>query len=142
MIPVLSLVLLLAPPAVPDGVVDFGAGRLTVPSGCVHVPRQGIDSAVGAFECGQGRARVQYDIGGRADDPGWCGTEAPERRPERVIELRTTEGGKLVVCDLPSFYDDPARLVAVRRQASFYITLKDPTDATWLLAVALAYRPR
>jgi hypothetical protein len=58
------------------------------------------------------------------------------------MELRTPDGGKLLVCDLPPFLDDPARLVAVRPGASFYISAKDPRDATWLLTVALAFRPR
>jgi len=147
MSPLLSLVLLLAQaagPGDPGTVVDFGAGRLTVPKGCVHVPRQGIDSAVGALECGDNRSRVEYDIGGRIapDDPGWCSTEAPERRAARLMELRTTDGGKLLLCDLPPFYQDPARLVAVRPRASFYVTVRDPRDATWLLTVALAFRPR
>jgi hypothetical protein len=42
--------------------------------------------------------------------------------------------------DLPAFFDDPPRLVAVRPRASFYITVKDARDATWLLTVALAFR--
>jgi len=126
-----------------------GLGTLVVPDGCVHKPREGIDSAVGAVECG--RARIEYDIGfaspGAKPAPrGWCTGPAPgdpaERVPLRVLEVPLDAKRSLFVCELPPYYSDPARLVAVPSPTvSFYTAVGSPDDASWLLTVALAFRP-
>ena len=130
--------------------VDFGFwGTLVVPEGCTHVPRQGVDSAVGHLECGETHSRVLYDIGfaspGAKPEPrGMCtGFEGSPRPPLRVLEFQLDKGRSLFVCELPPFLDSPSRLVAVPSPTvSFHIVVKSPADASWLLTTALAFRPK
>jgi hypothetical protein len=149
MITLLAMVLLAAPGG-PAKEVEFGSlGTLRVPDGCTHVARQGVDSAVGYLECGDSLSRVKYDIGfaspGAKPEPrGWCTTiEESDRRPLRLVELPIDTRRSLFVCELPPYYDDPALLVAVPSPTvSFYTAVKAPADASWLLTVAMAFRPR
>jgi hypothetical protein len=139
--------LLLAQAPKPERSVEFGPGTLTVPAGCTHVAGQGIDSAVGYLECGKPVSKIKYDIGfaspgAKPEVHGWC-TASTERPPARRTELRTPDGRTVFVCDLPVYYEDPAKLVAVPAPTvSFYVDLRTPSDATWLLQVALAFQPR
>jgi hypothetical protein len=147
---ILLAMTLLAAQGVSAKEIEFGSlGSLRVPEGCSHVARQGVDSAVGYVECGDGHSRIQYDIGfaspGAKPEPrGWCTVvEESERRPLRLVELPIDARRSLYVCELPPYYDDPARLVAVPSPTvSFYTAVKSPADASWLLTVALAFRPR
>jgi hypothetical protein len=138
--------LLLAQAAKPVRSVEFGEGTLTVPEGCTHVEGRGIDSAVGHLECGKPVSKIKYDIGfaspgAKPEIHGWC-TANTDRPPARRTELRTPDGRTVFVCDLPAYYEDPAKLVAVPAPTvSFYVDVRTPSDATWLLQVALAFQP-